>query len=225
MGLRGGVGRQARNGDAENPAALFGHASARAAHFLGHVLLLRHAVLDRQDRFLIVNVHAGLERQIRNDCGVYVGKSHPGMLGKNVPAAELAPLAIATCGLIIRADVFRTTGDTYGVRLPKREGIHRARGPASTRVAVAIAHGHGLSADCELDGPAKTRSAVVVSSSHMRLLVDVWIKYYLVTGRLAIRTLSCSPTLIANHLLAAVGERCASTTASSAHPRGCGTRG
>src|SRR5438034_1390900 len=111
-------------------------------------------------------MHARLERQIRNDRGVYIGESHPGMLGENMPAAELAPLAIARFGLVIRADVFRATGDTYGVGLPKREGIHRARGPASTRVAMAVAHGDGLSAHGELDGSAKTRSAVVVSVSH-----------------------------------------------------------
>src|SRR5207244_1241397 len=146
--------------------ALFGNGRARAAHFLGHVLLLRHAVLDRQYRFLIMHVHTRPERQIRNDGGVYIGESHRGMLGENMSAAELAPLAIARFGLVIRADVFRATGDTYGVGLPQCEGIHRTRGPASTRVAMAVTHGDRLSAHGELDGSAKTRSAVVVSVSH-----------------------------------------------------------
>src|SRR5438034_3028456 len=153
----------------EKSLSLFGNGSARAAHCLGHVLLLGHPVLDRQHRFLIVHVHAGLERQIRNDRGVYIGESHPGMLGENMSAAELAPLAIARLGLVVRADVLRATGDTYGVGLPKCAGIHRARAPVSTRVTMAVAHGDRLSAHGELDGSAKTRSAVVVSVSHRAL--------------------------------------------------------
>src|SRR5438093_10642863 len=115
-------------------------------------------------------MHARVEWQIRNVRVIYIGESHPGMLGENMPAAELAPLAIARFGLVIRADVFRATGDAYGVGLPKRKGIHGARGPASARVAVAVAHGDRLSGHGELDGSAKTRNAVVVFVSHMRLL-------------------------------------------------------
>src|SRR5439155_26070676 len=120
------AGREAPGREPEKSPPLFGNGSARAAHFLGHVLLLRHAVLDGQDRFLIVHVHAGSERQIRNDGGVHIGETHPGMLGKNMSAAELAPLAIARLGLVVRADVLRATGDAYGVGLPKREGIDGA---------------------------------------------------------------------------------------------------
>src|ERR1700694_5916908 len=111
-------------------------------------------------------MHSGLERQIRNDRGVYIGKSHPRMLSENVSPAELAPLAIALSGLVISVDVLRAAGDTYGVRIPKREGIDRARGPAPTRVAVAVGQGVRLSADGELDGAAKTRSAVAVFVAH-----------------------------------------------------------
>src|SRR5204863_8812611 len=120
----------------------------------------RHAVPDRQHRLLIVHVHPGPERQIRNDCGVHVREPHPGMLGENMSAAELAPLALARFGLVVRADVFHASGDAYGFGLPKREGIDRARGPASTRVALAVAHGGWLSAHGELDCSATTRSTV-----------------------------------------------------------------
>src|SRR5206468_1534778 len=82
------------------------------------------------------------------------------MLGKNVAAAGLAPLAVALRRLFIGADVFCAGGDAQRVRLPKRECVDRSCGPMSTRVAMAIAHRDRFSADRELDRPAKARTVV-----------------------------------------------------------------
>src|SRR5438874_3969843 len=148
--------------------ASFGDARSRTPHFLGQILELGHAVLDWQHGLLIVDVDARLELQIRNDGGVDIGKSHPGMLAENVAAAGLAQFAVALRRFGVRADVSRAGGDLHCVGRPKRECAYRSCGPMSTRLAMAIANCDRLAADRELDRSAETRTAVAGYLVHYR---------------------------------------------------------
>src|SRR3954463_1145634 len=78
----------------------FRKGDARAAHLLRVVLELRQAVVHSQLRLLVVDVDSGAERKLRDDRGVDVADPPARMLGKEVAAAALAPLAMAPRRLV-----------------------------------------------------------------------------------------------------------------------------
>src|SRR5579883_205252 len=133
-----------------------GQRVARAAELLGKILELRQAVVHAQHRFLVVDMHAGLELQVRQHRCEHVGEMERRMLGEQVTPATLTPLAVADPRLVVGADVLRSAGDADGARLPEAERIDGATGPVATGLAVAIAHGHRLAAHAEFDCTTKT---------------------------------------------------------------------
>src|SRR5262249_55107809 len=91
---------------------------------------------------------------------VYVGHSPGGMLGEQVTAARLAPLAVAGRCLAERRDVLGAARDLDRIGLPEREGIDRSGGPAAARLAVAITDRGGFAGDGYLNGATKAASLV-----------------------------------------------------------------
>src|SRR5687768_6272481 len=87
------------------------------------------------------------------------------MLRQQVPAAGLAPLANAARRLAVAADVLGAGGDLHGAGAPQRKGIDGAGRPMAARLAMAIAHRHGLAGDDERNGAAK--AAAFVGLLHM----------------------------------------------------------
>lgn len=63
-------------------AGLFRQIHARAAHLFGHVFELGAAIANRQHRFLVVHVHAGLKLQLWQHRRVNVHEAHGGMVGE-----------------------------------------------------------------------------------------------------------------------------------------------
>src|SRR3984885_11492154 len=140
---------------------------ARAAEFLGKVLELRQPVLNRQDRFLIVEVDAGLEVE-RRDRGVeHVDHAERWMTGHDVTAACLAILAFAHRRFREHGDLVGSFCDLHRVGLPEAEGVEWAARPGAAGLAMAIAHRLRRSFDFDLDCTAKAGSLV----SH-RVLAD-----------------------------------------------------
>src|SRR5436853_7514391 len=84
------------------------------------------------------------------------------MIGEHVPAARLAPLAIARGRLVERTYAFRALRHLNRIRFPQRERIHRRRRPLAAGVAVAITHGDGRSGRLEAHGAAETASFVAL---------------------------------------------------------------
>src|SRR5262245_48641508 len=75
-------------------------------------------------------------------------------------AAFGAVLPLAERCLLERRDVLGARRDSYGVRLPEAEGVHRSSRPRATGLAVAVSHGFGRAGDFEFDRTAKTASRV-----------------------------------------------------------------
>lgn len=100
------------------PVALFFHADARAPHFVGDILQLGQPILDAQHGLLIVDVNAWRIRELREDRGVHVDKSHFRVFGEDVPAAGFAPLAHAPRCLVIGADVVSAPSDLQRFGFP-----------------------------------------------------------------------------------------------------------
>src|SRR5256885_12682628 len=86
------------------------------------------------------------------------------MLRKHMASTGLAPFAVAHRGLVVRADVTGTLGHRYRRRLPETERVDGARGPVTTRLAMAVPHGDRLATDRELDGTAKATTFVFTRS-------------------------------------------------------------
>src|SRR5439155_1030614 len=122
--------------------------------------LCARRVLDSQPRLLVVNMDPGLVREVRNHRSIDVGKSHAGMLGEEVASALFAPFAITVRRLVVGADVVCSARDAHRLGFPESKGVDRPRRPASTRLAVAIAHCRGLTGDRELDRAAKAAALV-----------------------------------------------------------------
>src|SRR5580693_2196890 len=99
---------------------------ARASEFLRKVLHLRQAVLNRQDRFLIVEVNAGLEVEGRDRGVKHVHHAEWRMTGHDVTAACLAVLPLARRGLRERGDLITPFRDLHRVGLPEAEGVEWA---------------------------------------------------------------------------------------------------
>src|SRR3954454_17991818 len=70
----------------------FSHRDTAASEFGGKVLQLGQAVLHRQHRLGIIDVHARREFQRRYRCGIDVDKAERRMVGHEVPAAAFAVL-------------------------------------------------------------------------------------------------------------------------------------
>src|SRR3954447_9223871 len=138
----------------------FRDGDARAAHLLRVVLELRQAVVHAQLGLLVVDVDSGPERKLRDDRGIHVGDPPAWMLGKEMAAAALAPLAMAPRRLVERADVLRTERDAHRIGLPEGECIHRPGGPGAAGLAVAIAHGGGLAGYGKVHGAAEAAPLV-----------------------------------------------------------------
>src|SRR6267378_1840947 len=79
---------------------------------------------------------ARLVGKVRDHRRVHVDQRPLRMVGKEMPAAGLAPLALAVRRLREAADVVGTARDAHGVGLPERKGVHRAGRPLAARLAV-----------------------------------------------------------------------------------------
>src|SRR5690349_2564468 len=84
-----------------------------------------------------------------------------------MPAACLAPLALASRRLGKAADVVRATRDVQRLRLPERESINRPGGPRPTRLAMAVAHRRRLARDGELHRAAEAAPFVRLVVAHV----------------------------------------------------------
>ena len=102
----------------EAPNVLFGHADARATHFLWDVSHLWQPVLHSQLRLFIVDMDAGVVWKVWNDCRVDVGESPAGMLGEDVAPTGLTPFAITERSLVVRADVVCSLRELYRFGFP-----------------------------------------------------------------------------------------------------------
>src|SRR3954469_17798599 len=111
-------------------------------------------------------MHAGRELVARDNRCINIGQPPTWMLGKNVPAAGLTPLAITARGLVVGTDVCRALGNAQSIGLPERERIYRPGGPATARVAMAITRRDRRTGYHELHGSAKTRSGITGLSIH-----------------------------------------------------------
>src|SRR5438552_9316642 len=118
-------------------------------------------------------MHAGLVRKVRDHRRVHVDQRPLRMVGEEMPAAGLAPLALAVRRLGERSDLVRAARDAQGVGLPEREGIHRAGRPLAARLAMAVAHGRRLAAHRELHGTAEAAAVVGLVFCH-GLIPSLW---------------------------------------------------
>src|SRR5213592_3550497 len=69
-------------------------------------------------------------------------------------AAGLAPLPVAPLVRVVLADLVFSLGHLDRLGLPEGECVHRARGPASARLAVAVAGALRIPRDFNRDGAA-----------------------------------------------------------------------
>src|SRR6185369_8931374 len=106
------------------------------------------------------------ERKAGDHGGIDVGDTPARMLGEEVPAALLAPLAIAPRRLVESADAVGPARDPHRFGLPEREGVDRPRRPGAAGVAVAVAHRRRRARDGEVDGAAE--AAPFVGGSTLR---------------------------------------------------------
>src|SRR5262249_62347561 len=74
--------------------------------------------------------------------------------------ASGAVLPLADGCLLEGRDVLGARRDSYGIRLPETEGVHRSGRPRATGPAVAVSHGFGRAGDFESDRTAKAASSV-----------------------------------------------------------------
>src|SRR5579864_7104013 len=118
----------------------FRQCDARTTHFRRHVLHLWQPVPHSQHPFLIIDMDAGFERELWNHCRVHVGDSHAGMLGEDMSSTRLAPFTKAVRRFVVSADIVRTLGDAHGFGSPQRESVDGPRGPATTRLTMAVPH-------------------------------------------------------------------------------------
>jgi hypothetical protein len=72
------------------------------------------------------------------------------MIGHEMAAAFLAPLAKTPRRLVEGANVFRTLRNLDGLGLPQRKSVDRTCRPMAARLAMAIAHRGRLAGDREL---------------------------------------------------------------------------
>src|SRR6266702_2149692 len=94
------------------------------------------------------------------------GEPERGVLGEHVPAAGLAPFAVAHRGLVVGADVIRAARDPHVLRVPQGEGVDRAGGPTPARAAMAITHAGRLARHGELDGAAEAAALIGLRIAH-----------------------------------------------------------
>src|SRR6266702_3092106 len=94
------------------------------------------------------------------------GEPERGVLGENVPAAGLAPFAVAHRALVVGADVVRAARDPHVLRIPQGEGVDRAGGPTPARAAMAITHAGRLARHGELDGAAEAAALIGLRIAH-----------------------------------------------------------
>src|SRR5439155_13172769 len=104
---------------------------------------------------LIVHVHAWLKVQPRNQRGVYIHKTHRRMFREQMPAALLAPLAIADGRLVVSTNARPTVRDSQCLRFPQCKGVYRSCRPVAARFAVAVTHGSWRAATLKLTIPQK----------------------------------------------------------------------
>jgi hypothetical protein len=139
-------------------AGLFGDHFAGTAELGREVLELRQTVLHAQNRFAVIDVHAGRECQAGDRGGKNVHQPQRRMVGHQMAAAFGAISALAERGLGKGRDMLGAFGNFHGFGLPETEGIDRAAGPGPAGPAMAISHGFRIAADFDLNGAAKTCS-------------------------------------------------------------------
>src|SRR2546429_8925851 len=79
------------------------------------------------------------------------------MLRKHMASTGLAPFAVAHRGLVVGADVIGTLGHLDRRRLPEAERVDGARGPVTTRLAMAVPHGGRFAVTVNSTAPQKQR--------------------------------------------------------------------
>jgi hypothetical protein len=135
---------------------------------VGKVLQLEQTVANGQFSFAVVHMQAWNERHIGNDCGINVYQSKRRMLGKDMAAACLAPLAIALRRLAKDPNIFFSPRN---FRLPQGEGINGSRRPMAARIAMTIAHADRRARHGELDRTTETTSIVAFRTGHSGFLI------------------------------------------------------
>src|ERR1700730_3799207 len=83
-----------------------------------------------------------------------------------MPAALLAPLAVADGSLVVRTDVCGAVSYFQRLRFPQRKRVDRSRGPVAAGFAMTIPHRGRLNRHLELDLAAKAAAFVNFSVAH-----------------------------------------------------------
>src|SRR5262249_42370748 len=91
---------------------------------------------------------------------IHVHKSPFRVVGEQMPAADLAELAVASLRLVVDANSVLAPGDLHRLGFPEAECVDRRGRPAPARRAMTESSRDRLSGHSELDSAAKTGSLV-----------------------------------------------------------------
>src|SRR4029078_1751757 len=116
-------------------------------------------------------MHAGLVRGVRNHRGIHVDEVPVRMAGEKMPAALLAPLALAFRCLGEDTNLFGTLRHLDGLRLPERKRVDRPCRPRAAGLAVAVAHRRRLARHPELHPTTETSTFVRLFVGHGSFLL------------------------------------------------------
>src|SRR5579863_6033362 len=112
-------------------------------------------------------MHAWLEFQLGQHRGIDVHEPHGGVVGKQMTAAFLAPLAEADGSLVIRANAAGAVGHFQRLRVPECEGIDRTCRPVAARLTMTVTHSGRLAGNFELHFAAKTAALINLFATHI----------------------------------------------------------
>src|SRR5882724_2294833 len=124
-----------------------------------------------QDGFLVVDMHARLKGQLRNQRGVYIHETHGRVLRENMPAALRAPLPKTDRRLVVSTNARGTVRHLQRIRLPQRKGIDGSRRPVTTGFTMTVPHRSWLSRNLKLHLAAKAAPLVNFIVAHAVLLI------------------------------------------------------
>src|SRR6202165_1499796 len=91
-----------------------------------------------------------------------------------MPAALLAPLAVADGSLVVRTDGRGAVSYFQRLRFPQRKRVDGSRGPVAAGFAMTISHRGRLTRHLELNLPAKAAAFVNFSIAHDPLPIVLW---------------------------------------------------
>jgi hypothetical protein len=92
--------------------------------------------------------------------GIDIDQPHAGVFRHDMPAADLAVLAIGILGLVEGPDIGLAFDDPHAARRPQAEGVDRRGRPGLAVAAMAIAREGRLARDLDLDRAAKATGLV-----------------------------------------------------------------